>query len=198
MNKGLCLNLIERYRKTAPPAEHPSLTNLYSFITENPHCFQRNHEEGAIHIAASVLLIEPEGGQGLFLWHKKIQRWTQPGGHADGDPDLHRVARKELEEEIGITNAEFADLVPLDIHLFDYPREIYGYQKQIYNFCFLAIKPSGQEPIIKEPDKCSGLRWASPNEAREMIKDVYHEGTEGLIWKWEQWMEKFFTSKKRD
>ena len=121
----------------------------------------------------------------LFLWHAKIQRWTQPGGHADGNADLHRVALKELEEETGIQSAQLVSRIPLDIYRFDYPPEVFGYRKSIYNLCFVAFLPNGQQPKIMEPEKCHEMRWATPEEALEMIRAVHHEGTERLVKKWQ-------------
>ena len=39
----------------------------------------------------------------LLLFHTKLKRWLQPGGHAD-DPNLARVALREAEEETGIND----------------------------------------------------------------------------------------------
>ena len=46
--------------------------------------------------------IDPSTRQVLLLFHAKVQRWLQPGGHADGDGNLARVALREAEEETGI------------------------------------------------------------------------------------------------
>jgi 8-oxo-dGTP pyrophosphatase MutT (NUDIX family) len=36
------------------------------------------------------------------MHHRKLDRWLQPGGHADGDTDLARVALREAQEETGV------------------------------------------------------------------------------------------------
>jgi 8-oxo-dGTP pyrophosphatase MutT (NUDIX family) len=39
----------------------------------------------------------------LLVHHRKLDKWLQPGGHADGDPDLLAVALREAREETGLT-----------------------------------------------------------------------------------------------
>lgn len=185
MHRQSLLQLLKKYELTASPDEKETVAELIQYVSENPNCFEREAKDGAKHIAASVLLITRDFKKALFLWHTKIGRWTQPGGHADGNPDLQSVALKELEEETGITDAQLVSPAPLDIYRFDYPPEVFGYRKSIYNLCFAAFLPEGQEPRILEPEKCKEMRFATPEEALAMIQSVHHEGTERLIRKWQ-------------
>jgi 8-oxo-dGTP pyrophosphatase MutT (NUDIX family) len=50
----------------------------------------------------------------LLIHHAKLDRWLQPGGHADGDPDVLRVALREAQEESGLLN-----LAPVSPAIFD-------------------------------------------------------------------------------
>lgn len=185
MHRQSLLQLLKEYELAAPLDEKETVAEFIQYVSGNPRCFEREPKEGAKHIAASVLLITRDFKKALFLWHTKIGRWTQPGGHADGNPDLQSVALKELEEETGITDAQLVSPAPLDIYRFDYPPEVFGYRKSIYNLCFAAFLPEGQEPRILEPEKCKEMRFATPEEALAMIQSVHHEGTERLIRKWQ-------------
>ncbi len=179
------LQLLKRYEQTVLSDEKEVVSEFMQYVLENQDCFERKPMDDAKHIAASVLLITRDFKEALFLWHTKIGKWTQPGGHADGNPDLESVALKELEEETGIVGTQLVSSVPLDIYRFDYPPEIFGYRKSIYNLCFLAFLPDGQEPKIMEPEKCKEMRWATPEEAVAMIQVVHHEGVARLIKKWQ-------------
>lgn len=53
------------------------------------------------HLTASAWVCDPSGEYVLLTHHRKLDRWVQLGGHADGDEDLLSVARKEAEEEAG-------------------------------------------------------------------------------------------------
>ena len=55
------------------------------------------------HFTGSAWLVSADGQRALLMHHRKLDRWLQPGGHADGDPDLAAVALREAEEETGLT-----------------------------------------------------------------------------------------------
>ena len=54
------------------------------------------------HFTASCWLVSADGERVLLTHHRKLQRWLQLGGHADGDADLARVAWREALEESGL------------------------------------------------------------------------------------------------
>jgi 8-oxo-dGTP pyrophosphatase MutT (NUDIX family) len=80
------------------------------------------------HLTASACLFDHDATHVLLLEHTKLKRWLQPGGHADGEANLARVALTEAWEETGIENLEIVDpAIDLDIH---------------------NVAPTGQEPIL--------------------------------------------------
>ena len=75
------------------------------------------------HFTGSALVVHADLERTLVLFHTKLQIWVQPGGHADGDANLARVALREAIEETGIEGLKVWPVaVDLDIHGVD-PRE---------------------------------------------------------------------------
>jgi len=62
--------------------------------------YRRERLEG--HFTASAWLVAADGRRALLTHHRKLDRWLQPGGHADGDRDLAHAALREAEEESGL------------------------------------------------------------------------------------------------
>ena len=60
-------------------------------------------ERLAGHFTASAWLASADGTRTLLTHHRKLDRWLQPGGHADGDRDLAASALREAREETGLT-----------------------------------------------------------------------------------------------
>ena len=52
--------------------------------------FLRDRLEG--HFTGSAWLVSADGRRVVLMHHRKLGRWLQPGGHADGDRDLAAVA----------------------------------------------------------------------------------------------------------
>lgn len=63
--------------------------------------FVRERLDG--HFTASAWLVSADGSRTLLTHHRKLDRWLQPGGHADGDRDLAASALREACEETGLT-----------------------------------------------------------------------------------------------
>lgn len=78
----------------------PSFTRYHDFVMSTGDCCLRTHTAG--HCTGSALITDPKRERVLLLFHPFLQRWLQPGGHADGSQDLLDVARREAHEETGL------------------------------------------------------------------------------------------------
>lgn len=85
------------------------------FLAGDAPVFSRANLQG--HFTGSAWLVSADGARVLLTHHRKLGRWLQLGGHADGDEDLARVALREAEDESGLS-----DLVIADPHIFDIDR----------------------------------------------------------------------------
>lgn len=91
--------------------------HILAFLDEHPDALHRSCLEG--HLTGSAVVIDPSTRQVLLLLHAKVRRWLQPGGHADGDGNLARVALREAIEETGIEGLRvMTPAIDLDVHVF--------------------------------------------------------------------------------
>jgi 8-oxo-dGTP pyrophosphatase MutT (NUDIX family) len=86
------------------------------FVREYTDCFERSLAIG--HITGSAFIINNERTHILLTHHKKLNRWLQLGGHADGDSDILRVALREAVEESGLTDVHpvMDGIFDVDVH----------------------------------------------------------------------------------
>ncbi|EQD65072.1 NUDIX hydrolase family protein, partial [mine drainage metagenome] len=100
----------------ADDAEQRAAQTLFTeFARSHPDCCQRRHPPG--HFTGSAWLVSKDGARVLLTHHRKLGRWLQLGGHADGDADLARVALREAEEESGLSGLRVeGGIFDLDCH----------------------------------------------------------------------------------
>lgn len=115
MNRQILLQQFSTY-KACYPEESGTIDRINAFVTSEEDCFERSLSQG--HITGSAWVVDRTGTQVLLTHHKKLNRWLQLGGHADGNPDVQSVAFREAEEESGLTNLRSlgTDIFDLDIH----------------------------------------------------------------------------------
>lgn len=102
--------------RNAMPEQAAEAERFAGFLASSPDVFERGHPPG--HFTGSAWLVSADGQRVLLTHHRKLARWLQLGGHADGDADLARVALREAEEESGL-----GDLV-LEGGIFDLDRHL--------------------------------------------------------------------------
>ena len=103
------------YRQRWP--EQTALADAFLALLDDARDpFVRARLEG--HFTGSAWVVSADGRRTLLTHHRKLDRWLQPGGHADGDRDLARVALKEAQEETGLAGLvlEGGDIFDLDRH----------------------------------------------------------------------------------
>ena len=117
MHRNKLIRDLEAYR-AAHPGESATADRFVEFVRRHRRCFHRNCLPG--HVTASAWLVDPNGSRTLLTHHRKLNRWLQPGGHCDGDPDTLRTALREAAEESGLEVEARSD-VPLDIDIHAIP-----------------------------------------------------------------------------
>ena len=75
------------------PDEHAVVSHFLALLDDPVNPFVRERLEG--HLTSGCWLVSGDGRRILMTHHRKLDRWLQLGGHADGDTDMARVALKE-------------------------------------------------------------------------------------------------------
>jgi len=115
MHRRPLLDLLDRYLDRHPE-EAATASRFRSFVAEYADCFERSLAVG--HVTGSAWLVDRGGALTLLTHHRKLDRWLQPGGHADGECDVLAVALQECREETGLRSLEpvTTEIFDLDIH----------------------------------------------------------------------------------
>src|SRR3990167_7047097 len=84
------------------PDEENLLSSLIKQVSKNQNIFSRRNFEG--HITASGLVISSDK-KVLVVFHNKLQKFLQPGGHIEkDDKNIIFSAMREVKEETNLNN----------------------------------------------------------------------------------------------
>ena len=154
MHRNSLLSLLDSYT-TQDIEESKMVEETKKFIIANPNCFERSLSIG--HVTASGWIISENKDAVLLMHHRKLDRWFQPGGHCDGDPDVVSVAKKEVEEETGVTDPKLLKegIFDVDIHLI--PANTKDPAHDHYDIRFLFEADQNLELVMNMESK--DVRW---------------------------------------
>jgi 8-oxo-dGTP pyrophosphatase MutT (NUDIX family) len=92
------------------------------------------------HVTVSAVVLSPERASVLLVFHERLERWLQPGGHIEpGDRTLAAAARREVREETGLdVLLGVPCIVGLDVHEIPATQDEPDHLHHDFMFCFTA------------------------------------------------------------
>lgn len=126
------------------------------FMENNDAFWQRSTLEG--HLTGSAWVVSPDYSQVLLIHHAKLDKWFQPGGHADEtDAGLWETARREAIEECGLTELYQAQAEVFDIDIHPIPAKGEVPEHLHYDIRYLFTTP--QTDSVFDALEIKGMKW---------------------------------------
>jgi 8-oxo-dGTP pyrophosphatase MutT (NUDIX family) len=114
MKRTPVLRLLRAHAAQPLDAPEAAMTAaVMAFVQTHDDCFERSCIPG--HLTGSAWVVDPARKQVVLTHHRKLDRWLQLGGHADGETDLLGVALREAREEAGLTRLRVVDAALFDV-----------------------------------------------------------------------------------
>jgi 8-oxo-dGTP pyrophosphatase MutT (NUDIX family) len=157
--------LLERLATHAD--SHPERADVVAefaqFVRANFDCAERWRAAG--HLTGSAFVVSGDGQRAVLLHHRKLDRWLQPGGHADGELDLALVALREAREETGLTGLVVeAEIFDLDRHWI--PQR--GPEAGHWHYDVRFLVRAGPDERIAHNAESRAVRWRA-------IREIAHD-----------------------
>ncbi len=154
--------------------EARDLPLMLDFLRRGERPFERANEAG--HFTASAWVTNPARDRVVMIWHNVYRSWAWTGGHADGETDLLAVARREAEEESGVSGLRPVAETPLSVEILT----VDGHEKRgryvsshlHYNVTYL-FEADETRTLRAKPDENSGAAWFTPQEALEACSEPW-------------------------
>jgi 8-oxo-dGTP pyrophosphatase MutT (NUDIX family) len=166
MNRQLLLHYLEKYQ-TQYKEEQLFIPRFRSLLNNFPNCYKRTLTTG--HITGSAWIIDENASAVLLVHHKKLNRWLQPGGHADGDENIIKVANKEAWEETGLNSIRLFrnNIFDIDIHQIPEHKGIPAHFHHDIRFIFKADRTER----IRVSDESNEVAWVPLEEVNNYAKN---------------------------
>lgn len=144
------------------PEERSSKSLLFEQLEQPQNIFDRKNLRG--HITASGLLISPDN-KVLVIFHSKLQRFLQPGGHfEETDEDIFTSAKREIEEEVNLHNIRlynwcFTNQSPIMIDTHEIPENKKDKEDKHFHHDFMFIFTTDEEEITLDKNEATDFKW---------------------------------------
>ncbi len=131
------------------------LARMCEFAAAHQDCCERSLTVG--HMTGSAWVVDREREHALLTHHRKLGRWLQLGGHADGNADLLEVALREVREESGLTRLRVLQPGPFDVDVHEIPGRGSEPRHFHYDVRFLLEADRSEELVVSE--ESHALAW---------------------------------------
>lgn len=180
MHRRSLLDLLDRY-DALHPSEREMTDRIRELVVAHADCFDRTCRPG--HVTASAWITTPTRDRFLLVHHRKLGRWLQPGGHADGQTDAADVAMREATEETGLLRLRHAngaasgehDATPLDLDVhviparYDAAGNLIEDAHEHHDVRFLIIAEGDLTPQVS--DESHAVRWFTAEELQAVTDE---------------------------
>jgi 8-oxo-dGTP pyrophosphatase MutT (NUDIX family) len=141
----------------ADATEAKAVAFIAEFVRAHPDALHRSQVLG--HLTGSAWIVDPSRKRALLTHHRKLDKWLQPGGHADGNPDLRAVAMREAVEETGVAGLSLVSerIYDVDKHWIPARGEIAGHWHLDIRF---MIEADPAQPFVVT-DESHDLAWVA-------------------------------------
>ena len=157
------LSVLDAYERVYPD-EAAMIDRVRTLVCAHVDCLLRSCVPG--HLTGSAWIVSSDHKRCLLTHHRKLNKWLQLGGHADGQTEPSLVALREAREESGMRAFEWVTiqgkLVPLDIDVHVIPARGAEPAHEHHDLRYLLIAPSDEPVLIS--DESHDLRWFTPDE----------------------------------
>jgi 8-oxo-dGTP pyrophosphatase MutT (NUDIX family) len=135
-------------------------------LLKSRECYLRSHLPG--HITGSAWIIDESRTFTLLTHHAKLNKWLQPGGHADGDENILNVALREANEETGLTNLVLAGNGIFDIDVHHIPARV-DFPAHVHYDIRFVVQASMTDKIICS-EESHNLAWKKISEIPQLTE----------------------------
>lgn len=169
-------HLISQIEKYVPfnAQEARDKAQILAFLRSGAQLITR--ENPVVHLTASAWVVSPDRSQVIMVYHNLYKSWSWMGGHADGDWDMLRVAKKEVMEECGLTDLTVVspDIFSLEI------LSVAGHEKKgqylsshlHLNVTYL-FEADPAQPLRIKPDENSAVGWVKVEDIAQKTNEAW-------------------------
>ena len=126
------------------------------------------------HMTASSIIVSRDRKRTLMAYHKIYNSWAWTGGHADGESDFEAIARREAQEETGISGlvrlgdgAASVEILPVWAHV---KRGQHVGSHLHLNVSYL-FEADDSLPLRVAEDENSAVGWIEVDKLEEYVSE---------------------------
>ena len=111
------------------------------------------------HFTGSAVVVSPDGARVCLVLHAKLNRWLQPGGHADAvdGGDMAQTALREAREETGLEVALQSNApLDVDVHVIPARKDEPEHRHLDVRYLVIAKNP---DALAHDPNESHGAQW---------------------------------------
>lgn len=154
--------------------EQQDLSLMLRWLSSGEPVFERSCRSA--HFTASSWVVSPDRKQVLMIYHNLYNSWAWMGGHADGEEDLYSVARREIQEESGLTRLSPVSRAPISVEILTVDGHIkcgqYVSSHLHLNVTYL-FEADPNDALRIKPDENSGVQWFSVEKLPEIVSEPW-------------------------
>jgi 8-oxo-dGTP pyrophosphatase MutT (NUDIX family) len=166
MHRRSLISLLEAYTPS-DATDAAARIRILHFVRSHDDCFERSLLEG--HVTGSAWIVNASRTRCLLTHHRKLDRWLQLGGHADGQTDALEVAMREAREESGLTSLRPVSDAIFDCDVHPIPGRTSEPEHFHYDVRFLLEADDAEPLVLSEESK--ELAWVALADVASLESD---------------------------